>query len=123
MNNTIKILNTELEFNFSDADDMERFEKAHVKAEKLLNEYETDGKKASEAIREYCKIVFNCFDEIFGDGTAKKIFGEKTNLNSCIEAFKDLIKAKIDQEKEFENEITNIKNKYSPNRAVRRTKK
>ncbi len=123
MNNIVKILNTELEFDFNDADDMERFEKAYGKAEKLLNEYKTNGKKASEAIRDNCKIIFDCFDEIFGEGASKKIFGEKTNLKSCTIAFEDLIKGKLEQDKEFENEITNIKNKYSPNRAARRSKK
>lgn len=119
----MKIRNVELEFDFNDADDMEKLENAIEKAQKNLNELKTDNKKTSEVIRETCKSVFNCFNEIFGENTDKKIFGNKTNLNVCMEAFKDLIEARVNQENEFAEEINNIEKKYSPNRATRRTKK
>lgn len=40
-----------------------------------------------------------------------------------MEAFKDLIEARVNQENEFAEEINNIEKKYSPNRATRRAKK
>ena len=110
----MKIRNVELEFDFNDADDMEKLENAIEKTQKNLNELKTDNKKTSEVIRETCKSVFNCFNEIFGN---------KTNLNVCMEAFKDLIEARVNQENEFAEEINNIEKKYSPNRATRRAKK
>ena len=119
----MKIRNVELEFDFNDADDMERLENAIEKTQKNLNELKTDNKKTSEVIRETCKSVFNCFNEIFGENTDKKIFGNKTNLNVSMEAFKDLIEARVNQENEFAEEINNIEKKYSPNRATRRAKK
>lgn len=123
MNNIIKIRNVELEFDFNDADDMEKFENAIEKAQQDLNNVKTEGNKTSVVIRESCKVIFDCFNKIFGDGTDKKVFGNKTNLNICIEAFKDLIEARIEQENQFTEEINNIEKKYSPNRATRRAKK
>lgn len=119
----MKIRNVELEFDFNDADDMEKLENAVEKTQKELNNISVDGKKASEVIRETCKVIFNCFNEIFGEGTDKKVFGEKTNFNICKEAFEDLVNARIEQEKEFTEEMNNIEKKYSPNRAIRRAKK
>lgn len=123
MNNIIKINNVELEFDFTDADDLERFENAVEKAQKDFESISTIGKKASETIRESCKCIFDCFNTIFGDGTDKKIFGNKTNFNVCMQAFKDLVDAKFAQENQFANEINELEKKYSPNRATRRSKK
>lgn len=119
----IKIRNVELDFDFNDADDMEKLENAIEVTQKQLENISVEGKKTSVVIRETCKYIFDCFNLIFGDNTDKKIFGEKTNLNICKEAFEDLINARIDQEKEFSEEMSNIEKKYSPNRATRRTKK
>lgn len=119
----IKIRNVELDFDFNDADDMEKLENAIEKTQKGIENISVDGKRTSEVIRETCKYIFDCFNDIFGNDTDKKIFGDKTNLNICKEAFKDLINAKIEQEKEFSEEISNIEKKYSPNRAARRAKK
>ena len=119
----IKIRNVELEFDFNDADDMERLENAIEKTQNELNELKSEGKKVSETIRETCKCIFDCFNYIFGENTDKEIFGDKTNLNICIEAFKDLIEAKVKQDNEFSEEISSIEKKYSPNRATRRNKK
>lgn len=118
----MKILNTELEFDFLDADDMERLEKAVDETSKKLNNINTD-RKTSEIIRESCEVIFDCFNTIFGENSDKRIFGEKRNFNVCIKAFKDLVKAKEEQEKAFEKEVADIEEKYSPNRATRRAKK
>jgi len=119
----MKIRNVELEFDFNDADDMERLENAIEKTQKALENISVENKKASEVIRETCKNIFDCFNEIFGENTDKKVFGNKTNFNVCKEAFEDLINARIEQETQFSEEMSNIEKKYSPNRATRRTKK
>ena len=101
----MKILNTELEFDFNDADDMERLENAIEETQKALNDMITDNKKVSETIRETCENIFNCIDKIFGVGTHNKIFGNKVNLNMCIDAFKDLIDARIEQDNKLTEEL------------------
>lgn len=119
----MKIRNVELEFDFNDADDMERLETAIEETQKDLNNISTEGKKASEIIRETCKYIFGCFNKIFGEDTDKKVFGGKTNFNVCKEAFEDLVNARIEQENQFTEEMNNIEKKYSPNRATRRAKR
>ena len=53
----------------------------------------------------------------------KRVFGTKTSLDICINAFNDLCNARLEQERALQKEVQNIESKYSPNRAMRRTKK
>lgn len=118
----MKILNKELEFNFNDADDAERFEKTMKETgEKLQNINEKD-KTRSQLIREVCNYIFECFDKIFGKGTHEKIFENKCNLDKCIEAYENLMEELVKQEQASIDKVTNFAQKYSPNRT-RRTKK
>lgn len=117
----MKILNAELrDIDFNDADDLERFESAVEEAKRALDNLNPDGKKASEVIRKGCNIIFKCFDTIFGEETARKVFGEKTSLKVCIEAFKDLKAEREKQDGEMENIVAELNNNYNPNRATRR---
>lgn len=80
----------------ADALVMERYEHAHDNVAKAMNDLQPDGKRQSELIRAQCTAVFNFFNEVFGDGTAKKVFGESVNLTTCLNAYEDVIKAVID---------------------------
>lgn len=120
----MKILNTELkDVDFNDADDLEKFENAIADTKKVLEDIKPDGKKASEVIRESCNAIFDCFNTIFGEGTAKKVFGERTSIKICIDAFNDLKAEKTKQDQELDNMVKNLNSEYSPNRATRRAKK
>ena len=77
----------------ADALVMERYEHAHDNVAKAMNDLQPDGKRQSELIRAQCTAVFNFFDEVFGDGTARKVFGESVNLTTCLNAYEDIIKA------------------------------
>lgn len=74
-----------------------------------------------ESIRTLCGIVFACFNEIFGEGTDKQIFGETANLRTALEAFDALVAEKDAQMSEFNRFAASVTSKYSPNRAARRT--
>lgn len=104
----MKINNVELEnLDLMEADVMEDVETAIAN---VLEDIET-GKnidKMSEVIRLQCTAIMDCFNTIFGEGTDKKIFGNKTNLRECIKAFKEL-QLCISEEIEKENkEIDSI---------------
>ncbi len=115
-----KILNTELEIDFYDADMMEKIEESFANTQKNIEKYKkSQDLKSSEIIRKTCKIIFEFFNTIFGEGTDKKIFGNRTNLRICMQAFDEFVKIKKQQDEELEE----ISKKYSPNRATRRTKK
>ena len=102
----MKIRDVEVEFDFLDADDMERFEK---EAQRVKDESETKSK-------EECMIINKFFDNVFGKGISEKLFKGKMNLGEHIKAFEDIVKEKIEQQTELQNTL----NRYQPNREQRR---
>ena len=72
-----------------------------------------------DIIKTECNAIFNVFNTMFGEGTDKKVFGDRVNLLICMTAFEELVSQMNDKKAEMET----ITNKYSPNRANRRTKK
>lgn len=116
----MKILEKEFEFDFYDADLMEKVEQEMDKVSKTIKEENvTKVQKSSTIIKKICNIFFNFFDNILGENAHKEIFGTKTSLTLCIKAYEDFVKAKKQQDTELEE----ISKKYSPNRATRRAKK
>ena len=101
--------------------DLDVFEKFQNELEKVKNGAEEAAKipKVSDAMRQQCKLVFECFNNLFGEGTDKKVFGNKVNLLTCLKAFEELVQ-KINEQK---GEVEKLVNKYSPNRVQRRAKK
>jgi len=94
------------------------------KYEKMLEQVKGISKKAegmglAESIRTQCNCIFEVFNTLFGEGTDKKVFGNKVNLMTCLKAFEEL----VTQMNAKNSEIEKLANKYSPNRAARRTKK
>lgn len=117
----MKILDVELrDIDFNDADDLELFENAVEDAKKELDDLNPDGQRASEVIRKGCNAIFKCFDKIFGEGTSKKVFGDKTSLKICMEAFKDLKADREKQDNELQGMVAELNADYNPNRATRR---
>ena len=47
----------------------------------------TDG---ADAIEMQCNAVIKFVDDVFGPGSAQKVFGEETDLLTCLEAWEDL---------------------------------
>ena len=78
-----------------------------------------EGLSTPEVIRVQCTAIFKFFNELFGDGADKKIFGDKVNLVTCLKALDEF----VSQVREQKGRIEEISNKYSPNRAARRNKK
>lgn len=112
----MKIRGIEVNFNFLDADDAERFEK---EAEKVVKECETKEKQQmsySQTIREECMVIDNFFDNVFGIGISKKMFNGKYNLEDHLKAFEDIVKEKLEQQKGLQSTFY----RYQPNREQRR---
>ena len=112
----MKIRDIEVDFDFLDADDVERFEK---EAEKLLNKCDEEAKKdytASESIKAQCRIVEEFFDNVFGKGISDKIFVKKNNLKEHLEIYEEIIK----ERNVCKNNIENKFGRYQPNREQRR---
>ena len=112
----MKIRDIEVDFNFLDADDMERFE---LEAKKVKDECDIKSKEEmsySQVIREECRIINNFFDNVFGMGTSEKLFGNKNNLEDHVKVFEDIVKEKVEQQKRLQSTY----DRYQPNRQERR---
>lgn len=110
------ICGEELEYDFLDADEAERIESAIKKVQERNKPELLVGLTNSEAIRKQCHIVFDFFDEVFGEGSSKRVFKGKCNLVTALNAFGEVIKAMNNSVQE----VKAIQDKYSPNRAQRR---
>lgn len=126
----MKILGKEIEFDFFDADEMEKWDKRAGEMKNKINKLNVNNMKQFEFIRKFCSAIEECFDNIFGEGTSKEIFKGKQNLKLCVQAYKELVQARKGQDKELSDEIKSIQKEldeinkdYSVNRATRRTKK
>lgn len=100
----------------------EKYDNLVEKTSKKINEA-NESKKRSQIIKGVCEAVFMFFDDLWGAGTAKQVFGEETNLLSCAEAYGEVIHAVHQKDKDDAEKIKSFMGKYSPNRAARRTKK
>lgn len=115
MDRVIEINGVELSFDFTDADTVDLFERASARVKQTIDE-DMSGLKHSDAIRKVCHAVFDFFNDIFGEGTDREVFGGKCSMNDCLDAF-----ACVYREANRQNqEMVDKKAKYSPNRVQRR---
>ena len=109
----MKILNVEIgELDIFDLEVAEQYEKGL--AEIQNKDYNLES--LSEIIKAQCTDVMNLFNKLFGEGTDKKIFGNKTNLKVCLQAFEELVENVNKQGEELSNSVVN---KYSNARTKR----
>lgn len=98
----MKINNVELEdLDLMDADIAEKFEKAVDDLQAKEKAEDFTGKGLAEIIRTQCTMVFDFFNDVWGTGTDKKVFGNKTNYRVCEKAFKDVIEYAMKQKNEI----------------------
>ena len=121
----MKLGNIEVDFSFTDADDLERFENGAKKVKELSSKYEKEELSVAEAIRKECEIINNFFDEVFRDKISEKIFKGKNDLKEHMELFVDIVNEKVRQTQAYQNMYNNIEynSKYMPNREQRRYNK
>ncbi|MGL5382479.1 MAG: DUF6673 family protein [Culicoidibacterales bacterium] len=118
----LTINGVELEFDIFDLDAAEAFESG-LEAIKKSAETKNQNKTLSDVIRTQCALVFDVFDDIFGEGTAFDVFGEKTNLKVCLKAFEQLVSEVDEQRKAMEEETKKYMDQQKPhpvNRQQRR---
>lgn len=126
------INNVELpDIDVADALVMEHYESAHDKVAEKMNKLDTAGKRRSELIRIQCEAVFEFFDDVFGEGTAKNVFGESVNLTTCLNAYEAVVievnnldkkvaghyKAKFGNRQQRRNQNKGKKKKHYNNRS------
>lgn len=111
----------ELEIDMEDYDFQKKYEDAFEKMEKEEKELQKIGKK-SDITKRYCEMFNHLFDDIFGEGTAEKLFEGKFNARKTDEVYEEFISICTEQAKAAQNRKNKLVNKYKPNRAQRRAK-
>ena len=101
--------NVGLEVDFTDAGFMAKFENAY---EIMLDDVKKVKKvgKTSEIIRSECEIFFKFFDNLFGLGTSRKMFGNKVSMDLCLNAIDSLYAFREKEEQRYKA----LSNKYNP---------
>ena len=101
------INNVKLEGDLMDADFMEKFETAMVKMrDSALEAKRQSFPTAAANYRAQCEVVNTCFDEIFGAGTAVKLFGGKMNVMDHLMAIEKVSEWTAGERKAL-NDLTN----------------
>lgn len=115
----MRIKDIEVNFSFTDADDIEKFENEARKVEEKAKNYEKKEISVSEAIREECNVIEEFFDNVFEKGISQKLFKGKKDIAEHINLFQDIVNAKLEQTKGLQNIYDNL-DRYMPNRETRR---
>lgn len=111
---TITVKGIPLEIDMLDAQDNARATNA-INSVSCATANIENSKTDAEVITTVCQAVFECFNSIFGNGTDKKIFGDKCNMREALDAFAELTLGA----KKQKDDISDLMNKYSLNRLKR----
>ncbi len=107
----------DIDFDFTDGDNWEKYEKAQKKivdeAERLKKEVKE--KPLSESIKEECKVLDEFIDSVFGEGLSKKIFNKPHSLGERTRIYGQIVEEAGKQKDQYQSFI----DEYSPDRAKR----
>ena len=115
----------ELEYDVFDADKMEVYEAAMQRVMDKMDalKQREEELSASQSIREQCSAVAECFDSLFGAGTASELFDGRVNLKLALQAFGELVEGINRQRAELEAVTQSVLPSGKGNRAARRAVK
>ncbi len=117
----ITINGVDFELDLTDADVLERLESAAEKIQKAVDEERNKEQKGSQFVRAFNKLTEDFLDEVIGDGASDELFSGRQNMMEHMKAYQGLFAAKEAAMQEIGALSDNFKNKYSPNRAARRS--
>ena len=113
-----------LEYDILDLEKAEAFENARNTVTEKLKIFDGDPDLTlTQAVRIPCEAVADCFDTLFGQGTASYIFDGKTNLELSMKALKELVGGVNAQNGRIKKLANAARAKHSENREMRRAKK
>ena len=108
-----KINNVELDIDMDDYEFQKKYEDAFEKLGESEKELQKVG-KSSEITKGYCEMMRQLFDDIFGEGTSKKLFGEKYNIRVTNEVYEEFIRICSEQARASRQQMHSLVNKYKP---------
>lgn len=116
----MKVLGTELVFDFNDVDQYEVYERENQAViDKVTDKEQYRAISNAEGYRLQCRAIDTFFDNVFGAGTAQKVFKGKRNIKEHIEAF-GIVSMEAANSADALNKLAGT---YAPTRAERRAAK
>lgn len=85
-----KYNDVELEVDMEDVEFQEKYENAFAKMADSEEKLQKTG-TMSELTRGYCQMFYDFFDDIFGEGTSKRLMGEKLHSGRCEECYNSFV--------------------------------
>lgn len=111
-----------LEGDLMDVDFMDKFEAGMLKMRDTAQANRAEKfPSAAACYRAQCEAIRTCFDDIFGPGTAVKLFGEKMNVMDHMKAIETVSKWSVDSRKAL-NDFTNRYTQRQNNAAAQQRK-
>lgn len=105
----IEINGVTLQADFMDADFMEKFEPAVYEVRDRINESKTMQGSVAAKYKLMNQSIENCFNTVFGEGTADSIFQGSKNVMVHLEALTRIEEAQRAEKKQFND----FSNKYT----------
>ena len=100
----MKILDKEIDFSFEDAENMDKVMALDLEHAKKLAQAKT--------IIQQCQVYKEFFDKLIGEGTSKKIFGDKNNILQIIDAYQDIVEESERVAAKINEKSSKMKKKY-----------
>ena len=112
----------QLELDMRDVDTMKRYHEAFAKMGASEKSIPKDG-ETYEIMDAYVGLFYTLFDDIFGAGTAEKLFDGKRSGTKCDLAYESFLDFVEKQNAGAQDRLARMTQRYSTNRAQRRAKK
>lgn len=111
----MKILGKEIDFSFSNIDNLEKIKKAYTE----MQSSQLQGNDFIEMMKNYCSLVRNFVNEIFGEGFDVELFGNDNDYETMTDAVIDISEEFIKNKMSLEEKYEKLNKKYSKNRIRR----
>lgn len=111
----MKILGKEIDYSFSNIDNLEKIKKAYLE----MQDAKLEGDDFIEMMKNYCALVRNFVNVIFGDGFDKELFGETNDYEIMTDAVVEISEEFIKNRMSLEDKYSKLNKKYSKDRIKR----
>lgn len=111
----MKILGKEIDYSFSNIDNLEKIKKAYLE----MQDAKLEGDDFIEMMKKYCALVRNFVNVIFGEGFDKELFGETNDYEIMTDAVVEISEEFIKNRMSLEDKYSKLNKKYSKDRIRR----
>lgn len=119
---TWEINGISLEFDLQDVEQTRRYESAFDRMGEDEKAIPKDG-SLSDVLEAKCRMFRNLFDRIFGEGTSARLFGERNHQGEMMAAYESFLQFISEQSRQILEADNQLVQRFSPNRAQRRSAK